>query len=154
MMKLDLQKSALFAEIIGGIAIVVTLVILVLEIRSNTNSIQSQSYQELIFELNKTRRDYFSEEISLIFRKNREGELSENERFRFAQVMQVKWSVYEAAYFAYIFGTLNEAGWSRFEEAICRNFKLDEDLWDIDRVYAIKNTLNSEFVAYVEEDCG
>lgn len=155
-MRFDLGKSALIAEIIGGVAIVVTLIFLVLEIRSNTKSTQSQAYQDLIFELNDTRRDFFLEKISTILDKNRSGaELTDSDLFNLAQSLQIKWAVYETAYFAYSFGTLNQSGWSRFQEAICRNinYEMDKLLWDIDRLFAIKNSLNSEFAAYAEESC-
>lgn len=153
-MKFNLKKAALLSEIIGGLAVVVTLIFLVFEIRNNTNSIQSQAYQNLIFELNDTRRDYFLDDISQIIQKRRtQAELSEDEQFKIAQANQIKWSVYETAYFAYKLGTLGSDGWSRFEIAICRNYEIDKDLWSIDRVYAISTALNIEFAAYVEELC-
>lgn len=42
-----LQKYALVAEIVGGIAVLVTLVILILQVRDNTNVIRSQELNSL-----------------------------------------------------------------------------------------------------------
>ena len=59
MKTIKLQEWALFAEVLGGIAIVITLIFLVLETRANTNAIQVQTYQSLTAELNTCKiREY------------------------------------------------------------------------------------------------
>ena len=51
----QLQKWALLAEVIGAAAVVITLIFLIVETRENTNAIQSQTYQALTAELNRSR---------------------------------------------------------------------------------------------------
>ena len=46
-MKEKLQEYALMAEIIGSIAIVVTLIILIMNVRDNTNAIQIATIDNL-----------------------------------------------------------------------------------------------------------
>ena len=42
-----LQHMALIAEVISGIAIVITLAFLAIEMRANTNAIRAQTYRRL-----------------------------------------------------------------------------------------------------------
>jgi len=53
--KEKLKIWALAAEVISGIAVVVTLVFLVFEMRNNTSATQAQTYQLLMQEMNAYR---------------------------------------------------------------------------------------------------
>ena len=64
MKKLNLSEMALAAEILGGVAVVVTLVFLVLATRENTNAIQAQTYQALTAELNAIRLAYTTSDVA------------------------------------------------------------------------------------------
>jgi len=152
-----LQKWALAAEIIGGLAVVVTLVFLVIETRNNTNSIQAQTYQNLTEELNQTRRDQMDPVIARIFVKAREegfDALNPEERYLAAQVRSAKWGVYESAFYARERNVLGEFEWVRFQEAICRNLNVDAKDWmPVGGGPGIKTILTPRFSAYVESSC-
>lgn len=166
MKKIELQEWALAAEIIGGIAVLVTLIFLVLETRENTNAIQAQTYQSLTAELNEHRRSTISPEIVEIRLKYIDsglGSLSENKRYKLMVLSEAKWGIYESAYYARERGILGEAEWFRFDNAICRNLKLDRTLWYPEEVginilnnfpgVGIATNITPMFRDYVENLC-
>ena len=82
---MKLEKWALGAEILGGVAIVVTLIVLIIEIRGNTSAIQAQTINTLVANERERRGWLFLDEggISELVFRNRTGEpLSEFESFR------------------------------------------------------------------------
>jgi hypothetical protein len=82
---MKLEKWALGAEILGGVAIVVTLIVLVIEVRGNTSAIQAQTINTQVANERERRGWLFLDEggiAELVFR-NRSGEpLSEFESWR------------------------------------------------------------------------
>ena len=82
---MKLEKWALGAEILGGIAIVVTLIVLIIEVRGNTSAIQAQTINTLVANERERRGWLFLDEggISELVFRNRTGEpLSEFETWR------------------------------------------------------------------------
>lgn len=154
-----LQKWALFAEIIGGLAVVVTLVFLIYETRENTNAIQAQTYQSLTAELNRTRETAILSDLnSLQMRRSTEGvgSLTPSEIRKVRFLAQSVWGVYESAYYAQIRGILGEQEWSRFSIAICRNYVGDADIWiatEDNQQNGISSNITPVFRSYVEDSC-
>ena len=166
MKKFELQQWALAAEVVGGIAVVVTLIFLALETRENTNAIQAQTYQALTSELNTVRRtmgepEYFRIFIKLI--KLEYESLSEEEQITYIFLAGAKWGVYESAFYARERGILGENEWGRFSDAICRNLVFDKPFWDsqdqqlvlsVGKIsYGISSGLTPNFKNYVETLC-
>jgi len=60
-----LQKWALIAEIVGGLAIVVSLVFLIIEVRGNSNLIRANAYDQNIQSLVDWRMWVISDEVRL-----------------------------------------------------------------------------------------
>jgi len=130
--RLWLQQWALAAEIIGGLAVVVSLIFLILETRENTNAIQAQTYQDLSAELNNVRQQMTSEDITILLFKLRDDGLSsltEVERYRIVTSIHGIWQVYESAYYAKQRNILGDEEWTRFEIGICRNLNSDFEVW-------------------------
>ena len=161
-----LQQWALAAEIIGGIAVVVTLIFLVLETRENTNAIQAQTYQSLTSELNIVRRNMAKPVMAdMMVRLATSGleEISESEQFIYVMSTGAKWGVYESAFYAHERGILGESEWTRFLDAICRNYALDHVVWAPEKYgkeltlgginYSMSTGLTPEFSQYTEESC-
>jgi hypothetical protein len=158
MEKLNLSELALAAEVLGGVAVVVTLVFLVLATRENTNAIQAQTYQALTSELNALRFTSATSEMSDIFvRISTEGidALSNAERMRLQFSAEAKWGVYENAFFSRNRGVLGEDEWSRFASAICRNFTIDQWLWGSNDTQwgSLSRNVTPAFRDYVESAC-
>lgn len=150
-----LQSWALAAEIVGGIAVVATLLLLVFETRSNTYSIQAQTYQSLIEELNEIRRSMVEADIMLLEKRlSEEGAegLDTYERRRLFSISAGAWSVYESAYFANQKSALGESEWQRFRVAICRRLET-ADGWRWENYGSLRITVSLEFAKFVEESC-
>ena len=166
MKKIELQEWALAAEIIGGLAVVVTLIFLVSETRDNTNAIQAQTYQSLTAALNENRKEAATSEMSVIIRKFSDtglASLSQDESFRLMMNTEGKWGIYESAFYARERGVLGQDEWVRFHNAICRNLDLDKSLWDPQslglsltlgsREVSIATNVTPKFRAYVNSSC-
>lgn len=165
-MKLNLQEYALAAEVLGGLAVVATLVFLVVETRENTNAIQAQTYQLLTAELNEGRRIAVSPDVAVITQKIRDSGLDSLSELEWNKAMILKeatWGVYESAYYAEERGILGIDEWLRFENAICRNFRLDFLFWYPDKGgpahateiegYNLASNVTPRFRQYVETLC-
>lgn len=158
MKKLSLSEFALVAEALGGIAVVITLVFLVLATRETTNAIQAQTYQALTSELNTLRFNNASSEMSDLFvRISTQGidALSDTDRMRLQFSAEAKWGVYENAFFSRNRGVLGESEWSRFEAAICRNFAIDKWLWELNDTQwgSLSRNVTPTFRDFVESVC-
>ena len=109
MNKKKLQEYALYAEVVGGIAVLITLIFLVLETRENTNAIQAQTYQSLTSELNDIRIGMIDSSIPKIYIKYAKSgfsELTPVEALQMYTLSQATWGVYESAFFAMERGVL------------------------------------------------
>jgi len=159
--KEQLKKMALAAEIIGGAAVIVTLVFLVVETRENTRAVQAQSYLALTSELNRIREKLFEPEVASIFSNailDRAAPESPRDALIYRQIFEAAFSIYEAAYYAKQKGVLDGSEWSRFDEAMCRNMSNVAPIWEQDDSLAIlgqgvRSTLTEPFVNYVEDHC-
>lgn len=166
MKKKNLQKYALFAEVIGGIAVLVTLIFLVIETRENTNALQAQTYQSLTAELNVIRNTSITSGFSKTYleyaKKGFDG-LDDAAAFDMNTFSQAVWGVYESAFYARERGVLGPDEYVRFQRAMCRNFKADKEQWfpknnnDILIKGTIANSLAAnvtpKFRHYVEDLC-
>jgi len=149
MQSINLQKWALAAEIIGGIAVVVSLIFLIMETRENTNAVKAQTYQILTSELNEIRRELTEPNFAELVTKVRNGgidSLNETERYRMIINSQSTFAVYESAYYSYQRGTLGEDEWERYFTATCRT--RDGREWG-----PIATNLSVAFRDYVDSEC-
>ncbi len=152
-----LRNLALIAEVISGITIVVTLLFLAMEMRSNTEAVRAQTYQVLMAELNNWRALFIEdpslneaiENIDAVGWEN----LGMRERRRSWMREIMIWSIYESAYFANLRDVLGELEWARFERQICHRFNLSGLMWDPPRVMTVKPVLTPHFAEYVEATC-
>ena len=153
---MSLEKWALIAEIIGGAAIVVTLVFLTFQMRSNTNAIQAQTYHGLMQDLNDYRQVVSDRERIEISQKYQTGgwdSLTRIEKLTLRNTSNMRWGIYEAAFYANERGVLGTQEWSRFELAVCRALVEEGDLWDPGDVTPMTDLLTPEFVQFVDRTC-
>ena len=152
----QLQKWALVAEVISGIAIVVTLAVLAIEMRGNTNAIRAQTYQTLMQQLNDYRMWLISPEFDAAREKRQDSgwdSLTHKEKQKIRIPALVNWGIYESAYFANERGVLGEPEWRRFEVAICRRFSTNQYHWSPDGFTSMDELLTPQFVDYVVNNC-
>ena len=121
-MKSNLKKFALFAEIIGSIAIIVSLLFVGIEMRRNTNATYAASYDQL-------RSDEMQWRMALAGDPTLLEEINKSVQAGYPGVEQnytrsgVYWEAlvqtWERAYFAHYRGTLADEEWSRYERTMC-----------------------------------
>ena len=107
---MKLEKWALIAEIVGGLAIVVTLTILIVELRGNTDAIRSQTAQAT-FSLSFQASTFMSEAETVAYGKLEQGGLStlnETEYALASHVARAIFTTYDNHYYQYLQGNLDE----------------------------------------------
>ena len=131
-MKLD--KIALIAEIVGGAAIVMTLIVLLLEVRGNTAAIRAAT----LLEVNQIARDHLilmwsNEDASRIDQIGSQNlsELSPEEQQRYNWNVRSFWLGMQTVYRQYDLGTLPDEEWRVYYDVICLNISWPgtRELW-------------------------
>jgi hypothetical protein len=114
-MNQKLTDWASVAEIISGIAVVITLIFLVQGIRENTAIVRVSVYEGLIQEINAWNHDRVRDPeveriVSVLFSGDIEA-LDERDRSRLITFIQALFRTYERAYFSRQYGVIGEAEW-------------------------------------------
>ena len=105
-----LEKWGLIAEIVGGLAIVLTLAILIIELRSNTDAIRSQTAQDT-FSLSFQASTFMTQDEMLAYNKLDSaglGALNETELGLASNVARAIFTTYDNHYYQYLHGNLDE----------------------------------------------
>jgi hypothetical protein len=122
-MKPNLSEWASIVEIISGIAVVVSLLLLFVGIRENTEIVRASTYFEIIDGFQEVDRDMWRDpELSLLFTRWLTGnvnDLDEAQRAQLRQFIVISLRNYEKAYFAEQYGILGEREWLRMRAGIC-----------------------------------
>ncbi len=133
---MNLERWSLVAEITGGIAIVISVVILIVEVRGNTAAIRAASAQSITDatvdvmtlmaadgELADLRLagDYSIREplTPTISAWQFDRALSDTERFRYFVFYRQQWIRYQNIYLQTLSGTLEPAVWETYARVIC-----------------------------------
>ena len=158
MTRLNLNQWALIAEVVSGIALIITLAFLAFEMNANTNAIRAQTYQTLMQQLNDFRIFVSDPEIVAANEKLiTEGwdSLSAEEKQKVRQPVLINWGIYESAFFAYERNVLGDEEWVRFEVGICRRYRypVHQDVWNAEGVTSMNELLTPKFVEYVIDRC-
>ena len=154
---LSLGQVAQIAEIVASLAVIITLVFLIAEVRQNTRITQAAAYERRMEDLNRWRAMLATEpELAELYIEDlrergidRGGEVDD---FRLGGVLTIQWAIYENAYYSNQNGLLGESEWSRFERQICSRYDMDGDRWATGNVSA-RRLLTEEFAEYVEDSC-
>ena len=149
----QLQRWAQLAEILGGLAVLVTLIFIGLEIRSNTAVNRATSYAELLYEINEwamtTRSNPDQMADILALSDYQSGSLSPEDFRKMNQTMSSLWRVYDTAYYYYRYGLLGEAEWQRFASSMCTSGAQNPDVWE--DMY--RPRISVEFANFLEDHC-
>ncbi len=152
-----LRDAALIAEVISGVAVVVTLIFLIAQVRDNSSVIRGAAFEGSIDSLNELRLMIAEDHELASLMIDRWGrdlieEFGRDEAPAYLQrrlMTLVQWSNYEKAYYSRNYDLLGTAEWSRFERSICLTASNPASRWSAD----IKDFLTPEFADYVIEFC-
>jgi hypothetical protein len=151
---MKLENFAHIAEVVSGIAVVISLVFLIYGIRENTEVTRAAAYGEILDNINNLALTIApDDELSGIWQSYTEGgnsnELNDDEAFRLTLLLRTLWRLYETAYYANQYTTLGPAEWERFESGICTHWRISTPAqWNSIIVF-----LTEEFSSYVDSGC-
>ena len=101
-MKEKLQEYALLAEIISSLAVLITLVILIIEVRGNTQVLRSNAYQDQLEKYNNWREFILSNDQNMeAYSQFLSGDLPEIGSTHFTRLETIQtnlWNINDGAY--------------------------------------------------------
>lgn len=144
------KNWAHIAEIVSGVAVVVTLIFLVLEVRGNSDLIRANTFNRSIESLVDYRMQIATSEEALETMNAHWGREGPDSLRRQLLVVNL-WSIYEKTYYSRQYGLVGEAEWQRFESRICNYVQTGEGLryW----TDSVAMFLTDEFRDYVVSGC-
>ncbi len=155
-MNRKLSELASIAEIVSGVAVVITLVFLVLGIRENTEIVRASAYAGSMDSLNDFTMNVVTDDdlrpVWLAYVNGNTEIFDADDRAQLQLLLIVLFRNYEKAYFSQRYGLLGTAEWGRFERQICLQ---------VDRAHIVNEStlgfldivLTDEFAAYVRSRC-
>lgn len=145
-----IRNWALVAEIFSGIAVFITLVFLVVEIRGNSDLIRANAFNRSMESLIEFRLQIASNEGALRVMTEHWG-IDSAELLRRQLLVVNLWSIYEKTYFSRQYGLVGPAEWERFESRICGYVEREDDLtfWN----ESVATFMTDEFRSYVTSRC-
>ena len=155
-MNRKLSDWASIAEIISGIAVVITLVFLILGIRENTEIVRASAYAGSMDSLNDFTMDVITNaDLRSVWQdyvNENATDFDADETQELQLLLIVLFRNYEKAYFSERYGLLGSAEWGRFERQIC--LQVDRArLTDESILGFLDVVLTDEFAAYVHGTC-
>ena len=153
-MKEKLQEYALIAEIVGAVAIVLSLVFVGIGIRENNDLNRYLAYDRNIASI-ISERDLMilNVDIMSMYRNYQAGDISnltDTDRYRLIYVIRNTFGNYEKAYYSYSLNIMEDPEWTRYETQIC----VQKNYLDInqlkDDIYPV---LSNEFQEFIDNFC-
>jgi len=150
------RNWAVVAEVVSALAVVITLIFVVVEMRNSTSATQAQTYQLLMQEMNAyrtlmTRPDL----VAITLKAQNDGweTLEEMEQSQLYSTAAINWGFYESAYYANKRGVLGDSEWTRFESGYCRRIREQPYVWSQEEFTPMSELLTTEFLTFVQSTC-
>jgi len=138
-------------EIVGVVSVVISLVFVGMELRQNTDAVQTANHFSLL-ELNMGVNEYYYQYPKLAQVWDRintadESAFTDDQKADAAWIRQNMFDVWEAAFYSYESGQLDEELWQAWESAKIRNLKsaAAREWWD-----SSKDRFGIAFQRYVD----
>lgn len=153
-MNKKLSDLASIAEIISGIAVVVTLVILIVGVRENTETVRASTFASNLNALNDFQTALVTDSEALIawdaFMRRSNVGLDELDERRLTLIVSTFFNIYENAYYFERYGLVGAEGWERFDRNICGFFDRAQSVGQDELLTLI---LTTDFYDYISEKC-
>jgi len=155
---MKLEKWALIAEIIGGLAIVLSLVFVGVQLQQTNQLNRANTYLGLMESLNQADAETHAIEASFeawtAFTENtRAGKVDaeySSEQIREIQfALSQRFRIYDAAFYAREYSMIGDVEWMRMERQICRLADNIGGLWET----WVRSGRSDGFVSFVENEC-
>jgi hypothetical protein len=153
-MNQKLSDWASAAEIVSGIAVVVTLVFLILGIRENTNITRASMYQDIVEETNDFQEMVtVNPEMLRVWTAYIQGDATEFDELdnqRLNSIVLTQFRTFESAYYSRNYAVIGEREWGRIDRTICDWVRRANSVGK-DRLLTRLTT--PEFTSYLAERC-
>ena len=154
-MNQKLSDWASITEIVSGIAVVITLIVLVVGIRENTEVTRASAYEDSINSMNDFRTRIIDDrEIAGLWSANQAGDLEgldQPDQSRVGQLILMLFGIYEKSFYSQQYGVIGLSEWSRFEYQICRQYARVASSPFL--VQNLEVAMTQEFLAYIYSSC-
>lgn len=153
---MKLEKWAHIAAIVGSFAVVVTLIVLIVEVRANTELARVTAYDSVSRDFDESRRDWlFNPESFQLFYQFNEGTLPDwgsnpEDGLKAILMLMNAFTSLERAYLAYQAEIINEDEWPRIHRSACIQWAL---LRDTEYYSPVAFRLTDRYVAYLNATC-
>ena len=153
-MKKSLSDWASLADVASGIAVIVTVIFLIVEIRTNTEVTRASMYANNINSLIDWRRLLIEDrDIAKLWESYTTGGFDDQDstdQLRMLQLVANNINIYENAFYAQQYGVLGSSEWSRFQRMSCVQYN-----WAIRSplIETIEMVTTDRFRAFLEENC-
>jgi hypothetical protein len=141
-------------EIISAIAVVVTLLFLILEVRANTAVTRASLYASTLDALNEMQsvviQDPDLTRVFYDFLQNEAADFDEMDRRRLQGLVVIMFRNYEKAYFMNEYDLLGEDEWSRYRRVVCQNYERAGSAGIAD---VLPFVLTERFIDYLAASC-
>ena len=153
-----LAVAAQLAEILASLAVLITLVFLVVEVRQNTEVTRAAAYDRSVDALNAWRLTIAGDpDLSARWQAYVTNDLEAHPDLadiRLQLLLNTIWAIYESAYYANQYGLLGASEWERHRVLTCVRYRTDRPRWTEPFVgQSLRDILTPEFVSYVESAC-
>jgi hypothetical protein len=154
--KPNLSEWASIGELVSGVAVVVTLFVLILGIRANTEITKASVYESNINSLMQWRNEISRDrEAAILWETYQSGEydsLDPVDQSRMLQMAANGMNVYEKAYyFAREYDVMGESEYGRFERMACAHFGWANQNQEM--IEVMDRIMTERFMSYLRETC-
>lgn len=151
MRKIVLSEWAQIAEIVAAVAVVFSLIYVGFELKENTAAVRAASVQSTTAGIRDGLMTVASDaDLARIVRLGsyERSSLSEDEAYRFSIFSRQRWLFFQGMWVQHSLDVLEDSVWQSYQQIICSVLRSPGNREDWPNH---ENTLNHEFVAWVEE---
>jgi hypothetical protein len=153
-MNQKLSDWASIAEIVSGVAVIVTLVILIIGVRENTETVRASTFASNLNALNDFQTALVADSEALrawdAFMRRSNAGLDELDERRLTLIVTTFFNIYENAYYFEKYGLVGAEGWERFDRNVCGFF---DRAWKVGQAEVLEQILSNEFHEYISAKC-
>jgi len=153
-MNQKLSNWASIAEIVASLAVIITLVVLIIGVRENTEIVRASAYADNLKGLSDWQMGVLSDPDAMrvwtSFMDSEAEDLVGIDRRRLDLILLTQFRTYESAFWAERRGLLGEEEWNRFRRSICEFYDRAEIAG---RTGPILGTTTDQFVQFISDGC-
>ena len=153
-MNQKLSDWASLAEIIASVSVVVTLIVLIVGVRENTEVVRASAYSETLNSINDLQiATLQTPEAVDIWDKYISGadvEFDQLNNQRLHLILLTLFRAYESAYYSQDYGLIGNQEWLRLSRSICQHY---DRVVRLDKLFVLESSMTEQFIEHMVEAC-